>query len=201
MSQGRNPLGLFKFYWTDATNSLKTSVSNGKSAVASAITDKGISTSATATFDTMASNIRSLNIALNLWDGNIRPVFNARGEVIVFHTLPAPSMIKAKMINIGYLTNINSLEYVDLTLQVGKTYLASEYSYTKMKTFYNRSTGSVSYNEDTETAYQQFKVLNTAYSQYSVLTVKASSSNGSLFLNANSSYLANYVCGSVEFIY
>ena len=60
MSQGRNPLGLFKFYWTDATNSLKTSVSNGKSAVASAITDKGISTSATATFDTMASNIRSI---------------------------------------------------------------------------------------------------------------------------------------------
>ena len=149
----------------------------------------------------MASNIRSLNIALNLKDGNIRPVFNARGEVIVFHTLSAPSMIKAKMMNIGYLTNINSLEYVDLTLQVGKTYLASEYSYTKMKTFYNRSTGSVSYNEDTETAYQQFRVLNTAYSQYSVLTVQASSSNGSLFLNANSSYLANYVCGSVEFIY
>ena len=38
-------------------NSLKTSVSNGKSAVASAITDKGVSTSATATFDTMAANI------------------------------------------------------------------------------------------------------------------------------------------------
>ena len=41
-------------------NSLKTSVSNGKSAVASAITDKGVSTSATASFDTMAGNIRSL---------------------------------------------------------------------------------------------------------------------------------------------
>lgn len=43
-------------------NELKTSVSNGKSAVASAITDKGISTSATASFDTMASNINSLKI-------------------------------------------------------------------------------------------------------------------------------------------
>ena len=43
-------------------NSLKTSVSNGKSAVASAITDKGVSTSATASFDTMAGNIRSINI-------------------------------------------------------------------------------------------------------------------------------------------
>ena len=41
-------------------NNLKTSVSNGKSAVASAITDKGVSTSATASFNTMANNIRSI---------------------------------------------------------------------------------------------------------------------------------------------
>ena len=40
--------------------SLKSSVSNGKSAVASAITDKGVSTSATASFDTMAANIRKI---------------------------------------------------------------------------------------------------------------------------------------------
>lgn len=39
---------------------LKSSVSNGKSAVASAITDKGVSTSATASFDTMAANIRKI---------------------------------------------------------------------------------------------------------------------------------------------
>ena len=42
-------------------SSLKTSVSNGKSAVASAITDKGVSTSATASFNTMANNIRKIN--------------------------------------------------------------------------------------------------------------------------------------------
>ena len=42
-------------------NSLKSSVSNGKSAVASAITDKGVSTSATASFDTMAANIRKIS--------------------------------------------------------------------------------------------------------------------------------------------
>ena len=41
-------------------NSLKSSVSNGKSAVASAITDKGVSTSATASFNTMAANIRKI---------------------------------------------------------------------------------------------------------------------------------------------
>ena len=39
-----------------------TLVSNGKAKVASAITDKGISTASDATFDTMASNIDSLNI-------------------------------------------------------------------------------------------------------------------------------------------
>ena len=41
-------------------NSLKSSVSNGKSLIASAITGKGVSTAATATFQTMANNIRSL---------------------------------------------------------------------------------------------------------------------------------------------
>ena len=39
---------------------LKSSVSNGKSAVASAITDKGVSTSATASFEQMAANIRKI---------------------------------------------------------------------------------------------------------------------------------------------
>ena len=48
------------FNQADAYNSLKTSVSNGKSSIASAITDKGVSTSATADFSTMASNIRSI---------------------------------------------------------------------------------------------------------------------------------------------
>ena len=47
-------------------NELKTSVSNGKSAVASAITDKGVSTSATASFNTMASNIRKINQGLTI---------------------------------------------------------------------------------------------------------------------------------------
>ena len=53
-------MALLLFLPTDATNSLKTSVSNGKSSIASAITDKGVSTSATADFSTMASNIRAI---------------------------------------------------------------------------------------------------------------------------------------------
>ena len=51
---------------TAQLNEVKTSVSNGKSAVASAITDKGVSTSATASFNTMASNIRSINQGLTI---------------------------------------------------------------------------------------------------------------------------------------
>ena len=50
---------------TTQLNDLKTSVSNGKSAVASAITDKGVSTSATASFDTMANNIRSIGMIVS----------------------------------------------------------------------------------------------------------------------------------------
>ena len=41
-------------------SSLKSSVSNGKSLIASAITDKGVSTASDATFQTMANNIRSI---------------------------------------------------------------------------------------------------------------------------------------------
>ena len=40
---------------------VKTSVSNGKSAIASAITDKGVSTSSSDSFATMASNIRNIS--------------------------------------------------------------------------------------------------------------------------------------------
>lgn len=45
---------------TTELESLKTSVSNGKSLIASAITDKGVSTASDATFQTMANNIGSI---------------------------------------------------------------------------------------------------------------------------------------------
>lgn len=52
-------------------DSLFTSVSNGKAEVAEAITDKGVSTSATDSFSTMASNIRSISSG----GGSIDPNF------------------------------------------------------------------------------------------------------------------------------
>ena len=47
----------------DAMDEVFQSVSNGKELIADAITDKGVSTSATDSFQTMASNISSLDIA------------------------------------------------------------------------------------------------------------------------------------------
>nr|DAH19483.1 MAG TPA: hypothetical protein [Caudoviricetes sp.] len=45
-------------------NELKTSVSSGKAQIASAITDKGVSTAASATFPQMASNIRNIGMVI-----------------------------------------------------------------------------------------------------------------------------------------
>lgn len=47
----------------DAIEEVFQSVSNGKTLIAAAITDKGVSTAATDSFQTMASNIESLEIA------------------------------------------------------------------------------------------------------------------------------------------
>ena len=47
-------------------NSLKTSVSSGKQLVASAVTGKGVSTAADASFQTIANNINSLKTASKL---------------------------------------------------------------------------------------------------------------------------------------
>lgn len=58
---------------TAELNELKTSVSSGKAQVASAITDKGVSTSSTASFSQMATNIRSIasGITPQLISGNV----------------------------------------------------------------------------------------------------------------------------------
>ena len=68
LTRGLFVSALTKFYGTNSSGSielakqsdvesLKTSVSNGKSLIASAITDKGVSTAETATFQQMANNI------------------------------------------------------------------------------------------------------------------------------------------------
>ena len=46
-------------------NSLKTSVSSGKSIIATAVTDKGVSTAADASFQTIANNVRNIQSIIN----------------------------------------------------------------------------------------------------------------------------------------
>ena len=82
---------------TAQLNELKTSVSNGKSAVASAITDKGVSTSATASFNTMANNIRNINQGLTI---------QYIGELYT-RSMPAKSLSKTYSIT-GYLSRTYS---------------------------------------------------------------------------------------------
>ena len=81
-----------------------TSVSNGKSLVASAITDKGVSTSSDATFSEMAQNIEAipagsptvLNPALVLWDweGTKLAEYSAE-DALALTELPNPGTLPA----------------------------------------------------------------------------------------------------------
>ena len=49
-------------------DNLKTSVSEGKSLIAAAVTDKGVQTAADATFQQMATNIGSIQTGVELWN-------------------------------------------------------------------------------------------------------------------------------------
>lgn len=65
---------------------VKKSVSDGKSKVASAITDKGINTEATDTFDMMAKNIRKIAAGMNLGQ-NIKSTLTTSGNVGIESTV------------------------------------------------------------------------------------------------------------------
>lgn len=61
-------MALLLFLLTDATNELKTSVSDGKTAIAAAVTDKGVNTAASDSFSTMATNIGSIPVGTDTSD-------------------------------------------------------------------------------------------------------------------------------------
>lgn len=65
---------------------IKKSVSDGKSKVASAITDKGIATEATDTFDTMAKNIGKIATGMNLGQ-NVKSTITTSGNVGIESTV------------------------------------------------------------------------------------------------------------------
>ena len=107
--KGEIPWDFLSFYRTDATNSLKTSVSNGKSLIASAITDKGISTSATATFDTMASNIRAISTGYKVnTDTWVQKRYSDSGYLSSYAYVGIPPSMVGKNIFYGFCAYKNS---------------------------------------------------------------------------------------------
>lgn len=66
-----------------AIDQLFTSVSNGKSLIAEAITDKGVSTASNATFQTMANNINNIPIGLNFTSQNLQNPTAISSEIIL----------------------------------------------------------------------------------------------------------------------
>lgn len=64
-----------------AIDQLFQSVSNGKSQIASAITDKGVSTSSSASFSTMASNIRRISTGLGGYSEGVQDNVRQFGAV------------------------------------------------------------------------------------------------------------------------
>ena len=68
----------------DAINELFTSVSNGKTAIAAAITDKGVATAASDSFSTMASNIALISTTPNLQTKSktYTPTESAQSEMV-----------------------------------------------------------------------------------------------------------------------
>lgn len=71
---------------------LKKSVSDGKSAVASAITEMGVSTESDATFATMSSNIRKIIATLSRAANVIKATINGKNEV----SLTVPKTVTTK---------------------------------------------------------------------------------------------------------
>lgn len=94
-------------------SSLKSSVSSGKAQIASAITDKGVSTSASDSFSQMATNIRSLEVKVS----NTIPVqgedFTYTGNCQVIDDLS--NNWRIKFLTSGYLTFNDTLN-VDMFL-------------------------------------------------------------------------------------
>ena len=162
---------------TAQLNEVKTSVSNGKSAVASAITDKGVSTSATASFNTMANNIRSIQIGsvpIYIGEQTVR-LSESSSHVEIPNLDPNLSYIfkfirvQDSAVSIIYVPNINNIEYnlsstdnknqyhkyLSSFNKISSSYKYDEYAYVWVYVYIKSSTEkTIKYRIDTESRYK-----------------------------------------------
>lgn len=136
-----NDLGTAILNTTDKTlkgaiNELFQFVSNGKELIARAITDKGVITSKTDTFQQMANNIRSLTI-------NITPIF--------LNPISNIKVNKGEAFTIFYSTNISAVKH-EFSWDGGSTYWDKTDAVTSNGTNYT-------YQHNADTEYDSFNMV------------------------------------------
>ena len=100
-------------------NSLKTSVSSGKAAIASAVTGKGVQTAADASFQTMANNINAIPTGYKMMTIDVYAGANGRFKLPAFGFKPifwTAYQVRAYEENNG---NYNSWIYIFNVLEYG----------------------------------------------------------------------------------
>lgn len=108
---------------------VKTSVSNGKSAIAGAITDKGVSTSGSDTFATMAANIRSIvtdppegrewtiDDTFNTYNIHRHVIF-AKGKFYIYSDKDSLGDSSGQPAHLLISTSLSPLEFEDITSSI-----------------------------------------------------------------------------------
>ena len=164
-------------------NELKTSVSNGKSLIASAITDKGVSTASNATFQIMANNISNIQLgSVPTYIGEQTVKLQESSSLIEIPNLD-PNLsyifkfvrVNDSAISIIYVPSINNIEYnlsssdsknqyhkyLSSFNKISSSYKYSEYAYVWVYVYIKSSTEKqIKYSINTESVYKMQYIVS-----------------------------------------
>ena len=168
---------------TTQLNEVKTSVSNGKSLIASAITDKGVSTASDATFQTMSNNIRNIQIgSVPIYIGEQTVKLKESSSNIEIPNLD-PNLsyifkfvrVNDSAISIIYIPSINNIEYnlsasdnknqyhkyLSSFNKISSSYKYDEYAYVWVYVYIKSSTEKIiKYQINTDSAYKMQYIVS-----------------------------------------
>ena len=164
-------------------NNLKSSVSNGKSLIASAITDKGVSTASDATFQTMSNNIRNIQIgSIPIYIGEQTVKLKESSSNIEIPNLD-PNLsyifkfvrVNDSAISIIYVPSINNIEYnlsatdnknqyhkyLSSFNKISSSYKYDEFAYVWVYVYIKSSTEkTIKYQINTDSAYKMQYIVS-----------------------------------------